>query len=671
MALAPRRAGRLCYRRSPQDGLIQRRGGVVPDGNDGNSVGLERLFFNTKSFLRTTCVAILPVSAVAMLASSVIARADSPRSDFAGSQYRSIDGRNNNLSHPSWGSAGSRYRREASGAHYGDGLSTPAGASRPSARAISNALSAQGDIETEDERNLSTCNYEFGQFLDHDIGLALGGATESFNISVPSGDPWFDPNNTGSQVIPMKRSGFDRNTGTNNARQQINLVTAYVDASQVYGSDATRAAWLRTNHGGHLKTAAETYGDMLPLNDGTLPNDNPLGLPATSLYVAGDVRANEQPGLTAFHVAFLREHNWQADRLHAAHPNWSDEKLYQEARRWVGAEMQVIVYREFLPSLLGRDLPPYSGYKANVNPGLSNAFATAAYRIGHSMVGPDIELLDDHFQEVGQILLADGFFNPNAIPDAGGVNPIIRYFAAAVEQRIDTQIVDPLRNFLFGPPGAGGLDLGSLNIQRGRDHGLGDYNTVREDFGLPRVASFSQITSNSQVAQKLQELYGSIDDIDPWVGMLAEDHLPHSSVGQTHMAILIDQFVRLRDGDRFWYQRNGFSQQELAMMQSTHLSDILERNTEVTGLQNNMFFAANHPPSGVCHGECTADFDDGSGTGNSDGQVNSADLIYYQQIFLQAMPCADLDDGSGLGMPDGQVTYLDFFFFFKHFQNGC
>lgn len=112
-----------------------------------------------------------------------------------------------------WGSASSDYLREKSGAHYADGISAPAGANRPSARAISNALVAQGDVSTADQRALSTCVYEFGQFLDHDIGLAAGGTTEAFDIAVPAGDPWFDPASTGTMKIWMDRSAFNPNTG--------------------------------------------------------------------------------------------------------------------------------------------------------------------------------------------------------------------------------------------------------------------------------------------------------------------------------------------------------------------------------------------------------------------------------------------------------------------------
>jgi peroxidase len=509
----------------------------------------------------------------------------------AAPEFRSFDGSGNNPAHPEWGSAGTDYLRERSGAHYADGKSAPAGGNRPSARAISNAVVAQGDAVTQDARGLSTALYEFGQFLDHDIGLAAGAQAEAFPVSVPSGDPWFDPAATGSKLISMFRSAFDPATGTTNARQQVNSVTSFIDGSQIYGVSAARVAWLREGAGGRLKVRRTDDGVMLPLNDGSQANDDPLGNPPTSLVVAGDVRANEQPGLTSFHTVFLREHNLQAARAAARHPEWDDERLFQEARRVVIAELQSITVNEFVPAMLGSPLPAYKGYRNTVNPGLSNVFATAAYRNGHSMVGPDIGVLDANFVEVASLPLQDIFFNPGVIASVHGIDPFLRYFASDIQQETDTKIVDPLRNFLFGPPGSGGFDLGALNIQRGRDHGLPDYNTVRQDFGLRPVRNFSEITSNATLAASLASLYGSVNNIDAWVGLLAEDHVPGSSLGPTSMAVLRDQFTRLRDGDRFWYRNGGFDQRQVAEIEATRLSDILMRNSGVVGLQRNVFFA--------------------------------------------------------------------------------
>ena len=509
-----------------------------------------------------------------------------------GPEFRSLDGSGNNLTNRAWGSAGTNYLREASGAKYGDGISTPAGATRPSARAISNTLGDQAGATTADERGLSTCWYEFGQFLDHDIGLAAAGFTEAFDIAVPTGDVWFDPASTGTKKIWMDRSAFNPATGTKSPRQQVNKVSAFIDASQVYGVDAARAAWLRSGTGGRLKVRATEQGNMLPLNDGTQANDDALGNAPTTLIVAGDVRANEQPGLTTLQTVFVREHNLHADAIAKRNPTWNDERVFQEARRIVIAELQVIVTREFLPALLGKPLPPYRGYRNTVNPGISNAFATAAYRNGHSMVGPDIGIVDATFTEIGSLPLQNVFFNPAVIPSVGGIDAFVRYFAIDTQQVTDTRIVDPLRNFLFGPPGSGGFDLGALNIQRGRDHGLPDYNTMRVDFGMPRVRNFGQITANTAIADALKSLYGSVDSIDPWVGLLAEDHVAGASVGPTAMAIITNQFTRLRDGDRFWYQNGQFPKKQLETIESTRLSDILMRTTGVTGLQSNIFFAA-------------------------------------------------------------------------------
>jgi hypothetical protein len=132
---------------------------------------------------------------------------------------------------------------------------------------------------------------------------------------------------------------------------------------------------------------------------------------------------------------------------------------------------------------------------------------------------------------------------------------------------------------LFGPPGAGGLDLASLDIQRGRDHGLADYNTMRADFGLAKVTSFGQISSDPLVQAALASVYPSVDDIDAWIGAMAEDHLPGSSVGPLVAAIVTDQFRRLRDGDRFYFENDAaFSAEEIATIRNTTLADIMTRN---------------------------------------------------------------------------------------------
>lgn len=503
----------------------------------------------------------------------------------AAAGVRSVDGTGNNLAHLQWGSTGQALLRLAPTA-YGDGISSPAGANRPSARAISNAVSAHGSAEIPSATHLSAYAYLWGQFVDHDIDLTSDATpAEPLDVAVPQGDAYFDPTGTGTQTIGFNRSEHVAGTGDTTPRQQPNDITAFLDGSMIYGCDATRAAALRSFVGGRLKTSD---GNLLPFNTAGLDNATE-GAPDSSYFLAGDVRANENIELTSMQTLFMREHNRIAAQVAQDHPGFTDEQIYQQARKMVIAEIQSITYNEFLPALLGPNaLAPYTGYKPDVNPGISNEFSTAAFRLGHSMLPDDVEFLDNSGNAVRDPLpLAQAFFNPSIVSQTG-VDPILKYLASSNSEEIDTKVVDGLRNFLFGQPGQGGFDLVSLNIQRGRDHGLSDYNTTRAALGLPRVTRFDQITSDPSLQQALKASYGTVDNIDLWVGGLAEDHLAGSNVGPTFQRILVDQFTRLRDGDRFWYQRS-LNANELRQVQNTHLADIVRLDSGVSNLQDNVF----------------------------------------------------------------------------------
>ena len=507
----------------------------------------------------------------------------------------SIDGIGNNVAHPTWGSTGQDLLR-LSPAAYGDGISTPSGADRPGARLVSNLLAASPEGGVTNDRDFTAFVYAWGQFLDHDLGLTdTATPRERLPIPVPSGDPSFDPNSTGTMTISMSRSAYDSATGTatGNPRQQTNSITAFIDGSQVYGSDATRAASLREFVGGRMRTSA---GNLLPFNTTGLANANDAHVVADNqLFLAGDVRANENPELVALQTLFVREHNRIAAESAAKNPTWTDEQVYQHARRMVISEIQEITYNEFLPAILGANTPAanalqnYRGYRADVNPGIATEFSTAAFRLGHSMLGEDIQFLDNNGNPVrDEVRLKDVFFDPRSVSEVG-IDPLLKYLASDRAQEIDTKVVDDVRNFLFGAPGQGGFDLASLNIQRGRDHGLADYNTVRVAYGLPKVTSFAQITSDTAVQASLQQAYGSVDKLDLWVAGLAEKHLPGSSLGETFTRILVDQFSRLRDGDRYWYQ-NALPAKAISDVQNNSLVDVIRRNTQLTNLQPDVFF---------------------------------------------------------------------------------
>ncbi len=492
------------------------------------------------------------------------------------SEFRTISGTGNNLKNPDWGTAGIPLLRKTR-IDYADGIDAPSGIDRPGPREISNAVAAQEE-SILNRHYVSDFIWQWGQFLDHDLSLTpVSELVEPFNIQVPAGDPFFDPNSTGTVEIPLERSYSESIEGV---RQQFNEITAFVDASNVYGSDLERAQALRTLDGtGRLKMSE---GNLLPFNVDGLPNAP--SAEAANFFVAGDFRVNEQVGLITMHTLFAREHNYWAGVIAKANPALDDDGIYEAARAIVGAEMQVITYREFLPILLGPDaLPPYKGYRPDVNPGISNIFATASYRFGHTMLSPKLLRLDRRLAEIdeGHLDLAKAFFNPTSITNEGGIDPILRGLATQPAQEIDTRIVDGVRNFLFGPPGAGGFDLASLNIQRGRDHGLPGINEVRKSFGLKPFRQFRDITDDRDTVDRLASVYKSVDEIDPWVGGLAERSRKGALVGETITAVLRDQFIRLRDGDRFWYQ-NHLNRELQQLVEQQTLLKVIQRNTEIS-----------------------------------------------------------------------------------------
>ncbi len=510
-----------------------------------------------------------------------------------------IDGVGNNIADPTLGAANTEFAR-ITAANFADGIDAPNSPDLPSARVISNVTANQDVAGVEQDENnnraMSDWVYAWGQFIDHDIDLTAGGATP-MNIPIPAGDPTFDPTAQGNLTIAFNRSQTAPGTGTStdNPAQFVNQDTSFIDGSMIYGSDATTAADLRTFIGGQLKTSA---GDLLPYNTFGLNMADNIGVPEDTLFAAGDVRANENVELTNLTTLFVREHNRQAGILAEEHPDWTDEQLYQGARQVVIGEIQSITYNEWLPALMGTNaLTSYLGYDSNVDPAITDEFASAAFRL-HTLIDDDVQFLDNNCNPVlPNLALDEDFFQPGIVTEPGEVAGNLKYLATDNTQEVDEQAVDGLRNALF--PDApvidnvevGASDLIADDIQRGRDEGDPTYNQARIAEGEAPVTSFAQITSDVQLQQELQDVYGDVDNVELFVGLMAEDHLAGSSLGQTEQAILAAQFEALRDGDRFFYE-NADPQDLVDQLNSTTLADIISANTNITTLQSDVFFVS-------------------------------------------------------------------------------
>jgi peroxidase len=591
--------------------------------------------------------------------------------------YRSIDGTWNNLTSDHYGSAGEVLVRWVIPNYLDDlGEVDPA---RPNPRDISNAVFDQpGGVP--DPNNVSDMVWAWGQFVDHDISITRSDpANEVLEIVIPTDDPFFgdlSPNN----IIELDRSNHI--AGFGGIRQQINEITAWVDGSNVYGSDAVRSAWLRTLDGtGRLRTSdGGNLGDLLPKWETGAPEMDAIGMPTmgTNAYVAGDTRANENTLLLSLHTVFVREHNRLAGLIKSAESALSGDAIHDRARKIVGAEIQAITYNEFLPAL-GLQLPDYAFYRPAINPAIANEFSTAAYRL-HSTINETLLRLKEDGSSIPQgcVNLVDVYFNPVMLSE-GGLDPIFRGLASQTGQSNDTQIADALRNQLFSifVPGTGvvdnATDIASINIMRGRDHGLGTYNDTREALGFPAAASFADVTTDPALQAALEAAYGAgnVGGLDLYVGILAEDDLPGAISGELGMALLEDQFVRLRDADRFWHERTASginddlnrvdqwdgttSEAARDFLATVTICEVVALNTGADSLQDNMFQSLGM----VCVPRITS-VQRGSGTFSVTFEAHDGETYH----LLKADTPADLAGSPGTAasvMPllDGPVTLTD------------
>lgn len=417
---------------------------------------------------------------------------------------------------------------------------------------------------------------------------------------------------------------------TTNGREQENAITHWLDGSAIYGSTEEESiqvrgaqdqfAFLKTTRPGgrassgrallpqcelEVNSEIEACGDVCE-------DETPHGTSRKCAF-AGDFRVNEQPGLSTMHTVWVREHNRVAKHLANLNSNWDSRRVYQEARRIVIAEFQMIVYNEWLPIVLGQQymnsfglfpLKPGQGYtqdyNINIDPRINAEFSGAAFRFGHSLV-PNMMKIKDHDQNTKEVPLKSVFNDPSELQETGFVEGVVRGQSLEAAPSWDPLFSADLMNHLFEEnPDEGGLDLTSLNIQRGRDLGLPGYNYYRKICGSGKYKEVSTIDqladgvflTRSNV-EKLKKIYDHIDDIDLFVGGVLEIPYKKALLGPAFLCIIGDQFSRLKVGDRFWFENGGpgndpataFSLPRLDSIRNANMARILCDNTDIDEVQ--------------------------------------------------------------------------------------
>lgn len=563
------------------------------------------------------------------------------------SPYRTITGDCNNRRKPALGAANRALARWLP-AEYEDGLSLPFGWTPgrtrngfplPLAREVSNKIIDSLNDRGVLDQNRSLLFMQWGQIVDHDLDFApdteLGSSEYSkaqcdkycvqgdncFPIMFPPNDPKL---RTQGKCMPFFRAGFVCPTPPYQslARDQINALTSFLDASLVYGPEPSLANRLRNLSSplGLMAVNQEVHDHGLAYLPFDVKKPSPCEFINTTArvpcFLAGDSRASEQILLASSHTLFLREHNRLVIELKRLNPQWDGEKLYQEARKILGAFVQITTFRDYLPMVLGDEMqkwiPPYQGYNKSADPRISNVF-TFAFRFGHLEVPSTLSRLDENYQPWGpesELPLHTLFFNTWRIVKDGGIDPLIRGLLAKNSKLIsqNKMMTRELRNKLFQPTHKiHGFDLAAINIQRCRDHGMPGYNSWRGFCDLPQPQTLKELDAvlkNRRLAEKLLDLYGTPDNIDIWVGGVAEPQVERGRVGSLLACLLGKQFQQIRDGDRFWWENPGvFTEKQRDALRKISFSRLVCDNTHITKVPRDPFQANNYPEGFV---DCSA-----------------------------------------------------------------
>ncbi|KAJ8248883.1 hypothetical protein GJAV_G00228810 [Gymnothorax javanicus] len=597
-----------------------------------NTVELIREMVYTNTMTRPNRTELLSVADVEMLLQATGCsdeyRPPLCQSGCLSERYRTITGECNNRRHPLWGAANTPYARWLP-PQYEDGQAAPRGwdpqhsynnFTLPPVRSVSQLVLYTQNEDITMDTSLSHLLVEWGQWLDHDLTLTpQSPSAEAFRTGAdcartcsrdapcfPIQIPLTDPRSGSQSCMPFFRSAPScfATASMLRHREQLNAITSFVDASMVYGSSASLSSGLR-NLSSPLGLLAcnQLHSDQglayMPYLPRQPSHPDPCGpcrgenctdtetpleqANLTSCFQAGDSRANEHLGMIALHTLFLREHNRLASELHRINPHWSPETLYQEARKIVGALHQVLTWDHYLPRILGERgcsslLPPYQGYSAETDPSITNAFSTAIFRFAHVTVQPQVARLGPDYTprpEHRALPLHCSLFSSWRVVQEGGIDPILRglLFSPAKLQSAGQMMVEELTERLFQAQGWLPLDLAALNLQRGRDHGLPGYTAWRQLCNLSAPVTeedLATVLGNHSLAHKLLYLYGTAHNIDLW-------------------------FRALRDGDRFWWEREGlFTEPQRAQLRKVSLSRIICDNTHITHVPPDPFARSSH-----------------------------------------------------------------------------
>ncbi|XP_023294043.2 peroxidase isoform X1 [Lucilia cuprina] len=548
--------------------------------------------------------------------------------DTSNYYFRTYDGSCNNFQFPGYGIAKSRYSRILR-PKYGDGQYAPskstAGHALPNPRVLSLSLYGE-DTLSDSYRTLLTM--QFGQFVAHDIsqlyseGLpddCCANPKHKMCYSIPLHP--FGPiaMTSGKTCLSFARSLSDKDIACAPSglpyAEKITTTTAFLDLSSVYGNSLEQNIKVRQYKGGLLKTSLYNSKQFLPIQSSSsreCPANN------EQCYSIPDNRNQFTPIIAVLQTIFVREHNRLAKILSQINPHYSDERIFQVARKINIAQYQKITFYDWLPLILGPmyslanrliySISPYeyvNDYDRNLDPAPFAEYAASAFRYIHQSIPGWFSMVSSGRNSNQTMRLSDYFDRQDSMKllmEGNNFDSLIRGLATQLEKRADGNVDREIKHHFdrkffdeFG------TDLKAIDIQRGRDYGLPSYNDYREQCGLARAYQWSDFINeiSEEKIELLKKFYSSPNDIDLTIGGSYENHSGDSMLGPTFQCIIGKQFFKIRAADRFFYEHedknSGFTRDQLAAIRKISFASIFCANgNNLQCIQPNVFIFPNH-----------------------------------------------------------------------------
>ena len=317
-------------------------------------------------------------------------------------------------------------------------------------------------------------------------------------------------------------------------REQLNLQTSYLDGSFMYGTTEEDLENLRDRSFGRGFMAIQS-NSLLPQSKSENPSDCVEFKKNQKCFMAGDERVNQNPGLMSLQTIFVREHNRIASILGELNSLWPDKTVFEETRRIIIAIFQHITYNEYIPILLGKTIAKefgltpgkgksqFSFYDSSIDPRVANEWAAAAGRFGHSMIRGQYSRLDKDYTPTGlnSMYLRNSYFRANSLYDQcqGGMEAVVRGLLKDPIMKVDRFFTSDITQHLFEMHDRLGhsfhFDLVSINIQRGRDHGIPSYNKYRKFCNLSTANTWLELENlmPEDVVSIFKNFYKQVFDI--------------------------------------------------------------------------------------------------------------------------------------------------------------